>query len=102
MIGQHSSCLFDIFHALINSATFLTKIHDGSDIFRCYHDLRLYHRFFHIFNFCRIRHIGRICQVNHFPVCLMDLINNTRCSCYKIQIIFSLKTLLNDLQMKQS
>ena len=32
----------------------------------------------------------------------MDLVNNTRCSCHQIQIVFSLQSLLNDFQVEQS
>ena len=47
---------------------------------------------------------GRLmgCQSDHFSICLVDLVDNSRCCRYKVQIIFSLKTLLNDLKMKKS
>ena len=102
MICQHGSCLFNIFHSLIDSTTFLTQIHDRSDVLGCHHDLCLYHRLFHIFNLCRIRHVCRVCQIDHITVCLMDLVNNTRCCCNKIKVVLSFQTFLNDLQMKES
>ena len=41
-------------------------------------------------------------RLHHFSVCLMDFINNARSRCHKIQIVFPLQALLNDLQVKQS
>ena len=44
----------------------------------------------------------RIGQVNDFSVCLVNLVNNAgRCG-DKIQVILSLQTLLDDLQMEKS
>ena len=102
MIIQYGTFFLDIFHSLINASAFLTKIHDRTDIFRCNHDLRFYHRFFHIINLRRIRHIRRICQIDHFSVCFMDFVNYTRRRCYEIQIIFPLQTFLDNLKVKKS
>ena len=102
MIGQQGTGSLHVFHSLVLSSALLAKIHNRSDKFCCHHDLGFYHRLFHIFDRGRIRKIGRIRQIHHFTVCLMHFIDNTRCGCYQIQVVFSLQTLLDDLQMQQS
>ena len=51
LIFQKRTGFLHIIHANILSPAFLTKIHDRADKFRRYHDLSIYHRLFHIFNF---------------------------------------------------
>ena len=98
---NHCTLFFDILHSLIYPPALLTQIHDRTDKLGSHHNLCFHHRLFHIFDLCRIRHIGWIGQVDHFSVCLMDFIDNTWRSCHKIQIILSLQTLLHDLQMQK-
>ena len=50
----------------------------------------------------RIRHIGRIGQLHHRPVLLVYPVYYTRRCRYQIQVVLTLQTLLNDLQMEQS
>ena len=49
-----------------------------------------------------IRHIGRIRDVQHCPVRLIDLVDHARGSRDEIQIVFPLKPLGNDIQMKEA
>ena len=41
-------------------------------------------------------------QLDDLTIGFIDLIDNTRCCSYKIQVILSLQTLLDDLKMKKS
>ena len=99
---NHCTLFFDILHSLIYTPALLTQIHDRTDKLGSHHNLCFYHRLFHVFNLRRIRHIRRIGQIDHFSVCLMDLINNTRRSCHQIQIVLSLQSLLYNLQVQKS
>ena len=101
LIFQKCSCLFNVFHAKINASSFLTKLHDRSDKFCRDHDLRTDDRFFHVLNLRRIRQITRIRQFDHFSVCFKYLIYNARCCRDQIQVVFSLQSFLNDLQMQK-
>ena len=101
MVVKHCSCLFDIFHSLVHASSFLTQIHDRSDEFRSYHDLRFYDRFLHIFNLRRIRQIGRIGKFDHLSVCLIHFVDNSGCCRHQIQVIFPFQTFLDDFQMQK-
>ena len=100
-IFQKRTCFFHIFHTFILSTAFLTEIHDRTDKFCRYHDLSIYHRLFHIFNLGWIRKIRRIRQLDNISVCLVYLVDYTRRCRYKVKIIFSFQTFLNDFKMKQ-
>ena len=102
LIFQKSSCLFHIFHAKILTTALLAKIHNGTDKFCSYHNLSIHDWLFHIFDLRWIWKIGRICQINHFAVCLVYFVNNAWSCSNKIQVIFTFQTFLNDFQMKQS
>ena len=102
MIMKDGALLFDVLHTLIDSPPLLAQIHDRSDVFRRHHDLCLHHRLFHIIDLRRIRHISRVGQVDHLSVRLMDLIDNARRRCDKVEIVLSLQSLLDDLQMEES
>ena len=51
VVFQYRSGLFDVFHSLIFTTSFLTQIHDRTDKFGCHHNLCFYHRLFHKINF---------------------------------------------------
>ena len=91
-----------IFHSLINTTALLTKIHNGSDVFTGHHDLCRYHRLLHIFDLRRIRKVGGIGQFDHIPVGLVHFIDYAGCCRHDIQVVFSLQTFLDDLQMQKS
>ena len=102
LVFQQCSRLFHVFHSDILTTAFLAEIHDRTDKLGCYHDLGIYHRLFHIFNLRWIRKVGWVGQFDHLSIGLVDLVDNSRCCRYEVQIIFSLKTLLNNLKMKKS
>ena len=99
---QYGPFFFNIFHALVNSAPLLAQIHDCADILGSHHDFCFYHGFLHIFDLRRVRHICRIGQVLHFPVCLVHLVNNAGGCGNQVQIVFPLQTLLYNLQMEKA
>ena len=101
MVVKDRALLFDILHTLVDPAPLLAQVHDRADVLRGHHDLCLDHRFFHIVDLRRVRHVRRIRQVDYFSVCLVDLINNARRGRHEIQIVLSLQPLLDDLQMKE-
>ena len=100
IIFQKGTGLLNIFHTKINSAALLAKIHNRTDKFRRYHNLRTDHRLFHIFDLGWIRQVGRIGQFNHLPIRLMHPVNNARRCGHQIKVILSLQTFLNDFQVQ--
>ena len=102
VIGQHRSCGIQIFHTDIFPSALLAQLHDRTDVILGQHDLSLYDRLFHFFDTSRVGHIAGIGQIKVCTVCQIYLIDNTGRSCYRIQIVFSFQSFLNDLQMQQT
>ena len=50
VVFQKRTGLLNIVHTIVNATALLAKIHNGTDKFSCYHDLGIYHWFFHVFN----------------------------------------------------
>ena len=102
MVMKHRTRRLHVFHSLILASSLLAELHDRSDVVGRHHNLCFYQRLFHIFNLRWIRKVGWVGQFDHLSIGLVDLVDNSRCCRYEVQIIFSLKTLLNDLKMKKS
>ena len=99
-IFQHSPGGLNIICTQIASSSFLAQLHNRPDKFGGHHDLCTDNRFFHVVNFGWVRQIGGIGQFDHLPICFVDTIYYSRCRGNQIQVIFSLQTFLNNLQMQ--
>ena len=102
MINYHNPVHIQIVHALELTALILGNLHNSAHEI-LWHDYRgLNEWLLNMINGSRVRQVGRIIHRYHFPVSLKYVINNTWSGCYKLQIILTLQTLLNNVHVKQA
>ena len=102
LVFEDRTCRLDVVRTLIDASALLAERHDRTDILRRDHDLRADHRLLHIIDLRRRRKVGRVGQVDHCPVCLVDLVNDGRRSRHEIQVILSLEPLRDDIEVQQT
>ena len=98
---KHRALLLNVLHALVLASSLLAELHDGADILGGHHDLRLHHGLLHVLDLRGIRQVGRIGQFNDFAACLMHFIDNARSCGHQVQVVLSLQSLLDDLQVEK-
>ena len=86
----------------MDAAPLLAELHDGAHIFRRHHDLRVDDRLFHIVDGRGIRHVGRIGQVDALARDGMHLVNDRGSRGHKVQVVFALEALLDDVEMQKA
>ena len=102
LVLQNRSCFLDVVRRKVHTSALLAQLHDGAQIFGRHHDLCRYNRLLHMLNFRRIRKVCRICQLHHGAVRLVNMIYNAGSRRDDIKAIFALKTLQDNLHMKES
>ncbi len=101
-VFEDSAGRLDVLRGLIDAPALLAERHDRPDVLGRQHDLRLHHRLLHVVDLRRIRQIGRIGEIDHIPVGLVNLVDHARRRRDQVKIILSLQPLLNHIQMEQT
>ena len=87
---------------MIDTAAFLTQGHDSAYKLGGNHDLRTDDRLLHVLDLGWIRQVGRIGQLDHLTIFLMNTVYYTRSRGNQIQVVLTFQTLLNDFQMQKT
>ena len=93
---------FEIMGVLINSAPFLTKLHNASDILGGSENRSPDVRFFGGINGCRVGIVRGVVEFKNASVVEMKFINNAGRGGDEVKVIFSFKTLEDNFHMKKS
>ena len=91
-----------IFGIFINSAAFLAKFHNASDILGGGEDGSADVRFLGGIDYCRVGIVGGVIKFKNAAVVEIKFVNNAGRGCDKIEVIFSFKTLENYFHMEKS
>ena len=84
---------------MVNAAALLAQRHNGTYKLGGHHNLRADDRLLHVLDLGRVRQIGRVSQLNHLAVFLVNAVYNARRRGNEIQVVLTLQTLLNDFKM---
>ena len=101
-VSQEGAGGFHVLHSLVDATALLAKVHDCSDVLAGHHDLSRHHGLLHVLDLGGVREVGGVGEFDHVAVGLVDFIDYARSCGHDIEIVLSLQTLLDDLQMKQS
>ena len=85
----------------LDAATILTEFQHVPQIFVGHHDGRLDPRFFNMVHMCQIGHVCGVVQLFHRAVFHVQVINHRRRRGDQVQIIFTLQTITDHLEVQK-
>ena len=102
VVVQIDTGLVEILHVPEHTAALLTQLHYVADVIRRRINMRLHHRLIRLLYLGGVGVVGRVIDENRLAVHLVDLVHNRRRGGDKIEIVFTLQTLLYYLHVQKS
>ena len=99
VVDDHDAVRVEVVHALVLAALVLRNLHDCADVVVRHDDRRLDIRLFHVLDFRRGRQLGRIADLHHRPVRLVDVIDDRRRRRDELEIVLALEAFLHDIHV---
>ena len=102
MVRDHDTVRIEIVHALELAALVLRDLHDGTDEIVRHDDRRLDVRLLDVLDLRLRRQLGRIADLDHRAVRLVDVVDDGRCRRDELKVVLALEALLDDIHVQQA
>ena len=102
VVRDHDAVRVKVVHALELAALVLRDLHDGTDEIVRHNDRGLDVRLLDVLDLRLRRQFGRVADLDHRTVRLVDVIDDGRCRRDELEVVLALEALLDDIHVQEA